>query len=281
MSTAEEEVKSIQSIGARLRSAREKLALDERGVSDRTHIRRHYIIAMENDDFDSIDLAPVYRVGFLRIYAKLLKLDADALVAEYKEMLAKNSGGRGGAFRLVGRAVSSGDEADDSSFSGGVAAKPAPAPKALALVAALVLVVAAGVLVAVKSCASSDASSASAGAVAAAENGVAYEIELVSNANQKITIQEDYSGWDAEAKKPIAGAVVLDEYVPAGRGKKLTVHGTIFVREEQLGGCEIKYPSEAAFRNAAPGKTVVIAPNEDARKLKGTKSASWIINPQS
>ncbi|MGN0883731.1 MAG: helix-turn-helix domain-containing protein [Candidatus Spyradosoma sp.] len=276
MSTAD----NMISIGQKLKSAREKLALDERGVSDRTHIRRHYIIAMENDDFDSIDLAPVYRIGFLRIYAKLLKLDADALVAEYKETLAKSSGARGGTFRLVGRAVSSGDEADDSSFSGGASAKPARAAKGLALVSAgALVVVAAGVLVAVKSCAPAG-DSAAAGTVAAEENGVAYEIELVSNANQKITIQENYKGWDAEAKKAVAGAVVLDEYVPAGRGKKLTVHGTIFIREEQLGGCEIKYPSDAAFKNALPGKTVVIAPNEDARKLKGTKSASWIINPQ-
>lgn len=279
MSTAD----NMISIGQKLKSAREKLALDERGVSDRTHIRRHYIIAMENDDFDSIDLAPVYRIGFLRIYAKLLKLDADALVAEYKETLAKSSGARGGTFRLVGRAVSSGDEADDSSFSGGASAKPARAAKSLALVAAgALVVVAAGALVAVKSCAPAgdSASSAAAGTTAAEEAGVAYEIELVSNANQKITIQENYKGWDKEAKKPVAGATVLDEYVPAGRVKKLTVHGTIFIREEQLGGSEIKYPSEAAFKNALPGKTVVIAPNEDARKLKGTNSASWLINPK-
>ena len=37
MSTAD----NMISIGQKLKSAREKLALDERGVSDRTHIRRH------------------------------------------------------------------------------------------------------------------------------------------------------------------------------------------------------------------------------------------------
>src|SRR5512146_1610371 len=69
------------SIGARLRQARELRRLTLQQVSDTTKLRTHYLQALENDDHSAIPSAAQAR-GFLRIYAAFLELDlADLLPA--------------------------------------------------------------------------------------------------------------------------------------------------------------------------------------------------------
>ena len=53
-------------------------------VEDATKIRRKYIRALENDDFDVLP-GKVYVKGFLRSYAKYLGLDGKTLVNRYEE----------------------------------------------------------------------------------------------------------------------------------------------------------------------------------------------------
>ena len=72
-------------IGNSLREARIRRGLNIKDVEGLTKIRGKYLEALETDDFEVLP-GPVYVKGFLRSYATFLKLDADALVAEYRSM---------------------------------------------------------------------------------------------------------------------------------------------------------------------------------------------------
>ena len=68
-----------ESIGAKLRQAREQRRLTLQQVSETTKVRPHYLQALENDDLSAISSAAQAR-GFLRIYAEFLGLDPANLV---------------------------------------------------------------------------------------------------------------------------------------------------------------------------------------------------------
>jgi hypothetical protein len=70
-------------IGEVLKRARSRAKIDIREVEERTKIRIKYLRAMEQDDWDVLP-SHAYAKGFLRTYAALLGLDADALVDEYR-----------------------------------------------------------------------------------------------------------------------------------------------------------------------------------------------------
>ena len=71
---------SSASVGEALREAREAqgMTLDE--VSTWLRLMRRQLEAMESDDFESLG-QPVFARGFVRNYARLLGLDADALLS--------------------------------------------------------------------------------------------------------------------------------------------------------------------------------------------------------
>ena len=71
----------IDSIGARLRQARELRRLTLQQVSETTKVRTHYLQALENDDLSAIPSMAQAR-GFLRIYADFLELDLADLVPQ-------------------------------------------------------------------------------------------------------------------------------------------------------------------------------------------------------
>jgi cytoskeleton protein RodZ len=66
------------SVGARLRQARELRRLTLEQASETTKVRLHYLQALENDDYSAIPSAAQAR-GFLRLYAELLGLDVSEL----------------------------------------------------------------------------------------------------------------------------------------------------------------------------------------------------------
>lgn len=70
-------------IGNTLREARIRRGLSIADVEAITKIRGKYLEALEENDFEVIP-GPTYVKGFLRTYALLLELDADALVSEYR-----------------------------------------------------------------------------------------------------------------------------------------------------------------------------------------------------
>jgi cytoskeleton protein RodZ len=63
------------SIGTKLRQAREEQSLSLDRVAQETHIRMHYLVALEADHFDTLPSTAQMR-GFLRIYSEYLKLDS-------------------------------------------------------------------------------------------------------------------------------------------------------------------------------------------------------------
>ena len=73
----------MESIGDRLKSAREAKKLSVRDVARETNISPAYIEALETEDFDHFP-GETYIVGFLRNYAEYLKLDADEIIQSYK-----------------------------------------------------------------------------------------------------------------------------------------------------------------------------------------------------
>ncbi len=68
-----------ESIGTKLRQAREKRQLGFDDAAEATRIRPHYLKALESDDLSVIPSAAQAR-GFLRIYAEFLGLQVSDLV---------------------------------------------------------------------------------------------------------------------------------------------------------------------------------------------------------
>jgi cytoskeleton protein RodZ len=70
----------VQSIGSELKAAREAQGLTLEQVATRLHLMNRQVSAMEEDDFAALG-QPVYARGFVRNYARMLGLDAEAIVA--------------------------------------------------------------------------------------------------------------------------------------------------------------------------------------------------------
>lgn len=66
-------------VGASLRAAREAQGLSIQDVARQLRLMNRQIVAMENEDFSSLG-QPVFARGFVRNYARLLGLDAQALL---------------------------------------------------------------------------------------------------------------------------------------------------------------------------------------------------------
>ncbi|MBI2925044.1 MAG: helix-turn-helix domain-containing protein [Verrucomicrobia bacterium] len=71
----------MPTVGEQLRRSREEQALSVYQVSDITKIKTEHVRALEEGDYEVFP-APVYVRGFVRTYARLLKLDAAILLAE-------------------------------------------------------------------------------------------------------------------------------------------------------------------------------------------------------
>jgi cytoskeletal protein RodZ len=74
------------SVAQTLRSAREARGWDVEHVAAATRIRRVHVLALEEGRYEALP-GHTYVVGFLRQCAAALDLDADALIARYKEEL--------------------------------------------------------------------------------------------------------------------------------------------------------------------------------------------------
>ncbi len=75
----------IMGIGELLQTEREKLGLSLNDVENAIKIRSKYIQALEKENFDDIP-GETYRLGFMRNYARLLGLDPEAVIAQYKSI---------------------------------------------------------------------------------------------------------------------------------------------------------------------------------------------------
>ncbi|MGI9015690.1 MAG: helix-turn-helix domain-containing protein [Euzebya sp.] len=70
-------------IGDTLRSERRRQGRTLADAAAETRVRESYLAALESDDFDVLG-GDVYARGFIRLYAKYLSLDVEALVEEFR-----------------------------------------------------------------------------------------------------------------------------------------------------------------------------------------------------
>ncbi len=134
------ETENNDSIGNKLREARERKGLSAETVSRETMLTLRYVQALETDDFDALPGTAFVR-GYVRRYAELVGLNADELIATFDESLPSSK-------RLVSvRPIAGITEANAiSSSTAGQIANKLPLSRLLVVVAviAFVLYVVAG-----------------------------------------------------------------------------------------------------------------------------------------
>lgn len=69
--------------GRRLRDARQARGLELARIADQLHLKPTLIAALEQDDYEALP-GPVFIIGYLRNYARLLGLDPEPLLAAYR-----------------------------------------------------------------------------------------------------------------------------------------------------------------------------------------------------
>lgn len=75
----------MESIGEKLRTARDNRGITIDQATRETHIARNYLIALEAETFDDFP-GETYLIGFLRSYSKYLELNDDEMVALYRNI---------------------------------------------------------------------------------------------------------------------------------------------------------------------------------------------------
>jgi cytoskeletal protein RodZ len=73
----------VESIGEKLRTAREAKKMSIRDVVKETNISPLYLEALEDEKFDKFP-SETYLIGFLRSYAEFLRLDVESIIQSYK-----------------------------------------------------------------------------------------------------------------------------------------------------------------------------------------------------
>lgn len=80
----------MQSIGERLEEARKRKGISLREAAEATKIRGDFLASIEQNKFD-FDLPDIYKRGFLKNYARYLKLDEEKLIADYNSQQLSDS----------------------------------------------------------------------------------------------------------------------------------------------------------------------------------------------
>jgi cytoskeleton protein RodZ len=75
----------MESIGEKLKSARERNNLTIEQVARETHVARRFLKALEDEDFDVFP-GETYAMGFLRNYSEYLGLNPDELIGIYRNI---------------------------------------------------------------------------------------------------------------------------------------------------------------------------------------------------
>ena len=84
---AEQEKKDF---GSLLRKRREELGIDKEKIAGQLKIKSDYLTSIEAEDFERLP-APVYAIGYVRIYAAYLQLDPEPFVDYYSRNLSAPS----------------------------------------------------------------------------------------------------------------------------------------------------------------------------------------------
>ncbi len=100
----------MQSIGERIEEARKRKGISLREAAEATKIRSDFLSSIEQNKFD-FDLPDIYKRGFLKNYARYLKIDPDKIIAEYNaQQLTKARSSKRGGSELFGSMEAKNDE---------------------------------------------------------------------------------------------------------------------------------------------------------------------------
>ncbi len=92
----------MQSIGERLEEARKRKGISLREAAEATKIRSDFLGNIEQNKFD-FELPEIYKRGFLKNYARYLKLDPENILTDYNaHLLSKSRLGKKGGAELFG-----------------------------------------------------------------------------------------------------------------------------------------------------------------------------------
>ena len=129
----------MQSIGERLEEARKRKGISLREAAEATKIRSDFLGYIEQNKMD-FSLPEIYKRGFLKNYARYLKLDYGKIMTDYNaQQLSKSRLGKKAGSEWFGQMEvkkTEGDELNDYSESeepisyGRITAKPARAEEA-------------------------------------------------------------------------------------------------------------------------------------------------------
>src|SRR6056297_270184 len=78
------------SVGTRLKKARKKLGLSIDDIRDKSKIKKNYLVAIENDNYENLP-GEVYTKVYIRGYAKIVGLDPQTILSEYENEKKKNN----------------------------------------------------------------------------------------------------------------------------------------------------------------------------------------------
>ena len=80
----------MQNIGEKIEEARKRKGISIREASEATKIRSDFLSNIEKNIYE-YDLPEIYKKGFIKNYARYLKLDPDQILSQYQEQLIEHS----------------------------------------------------------------------------------------------------------------------------------------------------------------------------------------------
>ena len=129
----------MQSIGERLEEARKRKGISLREAAEATKIRSDFLGYIEQNKMD-FSLPEIYKRGFLKNYARYLKLDYDKIMTDYnaqqlsKSRLGKKAGsewfGQMEVKKNEGEELTDHSESEEPTSYGRITAKPTRAEEA-------------------------------------------------------------------------------------------------------------------------------------------------------
>jgi len=75
----------METIGNKLKAAREKRKLSRADVAKAVRISTQYVEAIENNEFHKL-IAPIYAKGFIKLYAQCVQLDPAPLLGQFSAL---------------------------------------------------------------------------------------------------------------------------------------------------------------------------------------------------
>jgi cytoskeletal protein RodZ len=80
----------MQTIGEKIEETRKRKGISLSEAAEATKIRRDFLLNIESNEYD-YDLPEIYKRGFIKNYAKYLKLNPEKVLSQYQEQLITHS----------------------------------------------------------------------------------------------------------------------------------------------------------------------------------------------